>query len=184
MKKLNAYFLIFALIFAFACKKDNHDHAHESELITTLRYTLVPASGGAPIVLTFKDLDGNGGNPPVITNGILAANTVYNGTLELMNESKTPSENITTEIQNESTAHQFFFVVTGASLTVRYADQDTKNKPLGLKTQVTTQQASAGKLQVVLRHEPNKDGANVANGIITNAGGETDIEVNFDVTVR
>ena len=184
MKKLNAYFLIFALVFAFSCKKDDHDHAHESELITTLRYTLVPASGGEPIVLTFKDLDGDGGNAPVITSGILAANTVYNGSLELLNESKTPSVNITTEIQTESTAHQFFFVVTGANFAVKYTDQDTKGKPLGLKSQLTTQQASTGKLQIVLRHEPNKDATDVANGVITNAGGETDIQVSFDVTIR
>ncbi len=184
MKKFIAYFLVFAALFAFSCKKDDHNHTNESELITTLRYTLVPASGGAPIVLTFKDLDGDGGNAPMITNGTLAANTVYNGTLELLNESKTPAENIGNEIQGESTEHQFFYVLTGANLTVKYADQDTKGKPLGLKTQLSTQQASAGKLQIVLRHEPNKDAANVANGLITNAGGETDIEVSFDITIR
>lgn len=184
MKQVNLYLLALVIFVGFSCKKDDHDHAHESELITTLRYTLVPASGGAPIVLTFKDLDGEGGNAPVITNGTLAANTTYNGSLELLNESQTPSKDITAEILAEAAEHQFFFVVTGANLAVRYADQDAKGKPLGLKSQLTTQQASTGKLQVVLRHEPNKDAANVANGVITNAGGETDIQVVFDVTIR
>jgi hypothetical protein len=35
-----------------------------------------------------------------------------------------------------------------------------------------------------LRHEPNKDALNVASGEITNAGGETDIEVSFPVTIK
>ena len=34
-------------------------------------------------------------------------------------------------------------------------------------------------MTVILRHEPNKAGAGVSDGDITNAGGETDIEVTF-----
>ena len=37
---------------------------------------------------------------------------------------------------------------------------------------------------MTLRHEPAKDASGVAAGDITNAGGETDIEVTFDVTVE
>ena len=34
-------------------------------------------------------------------------------------------------------------------------------------------------MTVILRHEPDKAGAGVSDGDITNAGGETDIEVTF-----
>ena len=44
-------------------------------------------------------------------------------------------------------------------------------------SQWSTNAAGSGELQVVLRHEPDKFGANVSAGDITNAGGETDIEV-------
>ena len=40
-----------------------------------------------------------------------------------------------------------------------------------------------GTITVILRHEPDKDASGVSNGDITNAGGETDIEVVFNVEV-
>jgi len=40
-----------------------------------------------------------------------------------------------------------------------------------------------GGLRITLRHEPNKTAAGVQNGDITNAGGETDIEVTFTFEV-
>jgi hypothetical protein len=39
-------------------------------------------------------------------------------------------------------------------------------------------------LKITLRHEPNKKASGVVGGSITNAGGETDIEVSFDVEVK
>ncbi|HBK71516.1 MAG TPA: type 1 periplasmic binding fold superfamily protein, partial [Flavobacteriaceae bacterium] len=36
----------------------------------------------------------------------------------------------------------------------------------------------------ILRHEPNKSASGVSDGDITNAGGETDIEVIFNITVQ
>jgi hypothetical protein len=36
----------------------------------------------------------------------------------------------------------------------------------------------------VLRHQPNKNGSNVNTGDITNAGGESDVDISFDVVVK
>ena len=36
----------------------------------------------------------------------------------------------------------------------------------------------------MLRHEPDKSAAGVSSGDITNAGGETDIEVSFNVIIE
>ena len=80
--------------------------------------------------------------------------------------------------------HQFFFTATGANLTVGYADEDDNGNPLGLVTTLTTSDASSGTIQVVLRHEPDKSATGVQSGDITNAGGETDIEVTFDITLQ
>ena len=41
-----------------------------------------------------------------------------------------------------------------------------------------------GAFTITLRHEPNKSGMNVNTGDITNAGGETDVQVIFDITVN
>ena len=51
--------------------------------------------------------------------------------------------------------------------------------PLGLSFILTTSGASSGELTFTLRHEPNKP-----NSGLDNAGGETDIEITFNVTVQ
>ncbi|WP_338766460.1 hypothetical protein WAF17_03815 [Bernardetia sp. ABR2-2B] len=178
--------LFFSSLVLFSSCTDDEDPEipNEEELITTLTYTLVPEGGGSNVVLSFQDLDGDGGTAPVISGGTLMANTVYNGSIDLLNEAETPAESITAEIEEEDDEHQFFFATTGGlNATVAYADTDGTN-PVGLKTTVTTTDASQGKLRVTLRHEPAKDAAGVSDGDITNAGGETDIEVEFDVTIE
>ncbi|NJN78535.1 MAG: type 1 periplasmic binding fold superfamily protein [Saprospiraceae bacterium] len=170
-------------IYFSACVKDPVI-PNEEEVITTLRYTLTSDSVGVPIVLTFQDLDGDGGNAPLISGGTLAANTTYFASLELLNEVENPAENITDEIVAEAEAHQFFFQTTLDGLTVNYEDTDADGNPIGIATKVTTTNATSGTITIILKHEPNKTAANVANGDITNAGGETDIQVTFAVDVQ
>lgn len=165
-----------------ACDKDEHNH-NESELITTITYSL-NSSGGTPVELIFKDLDGDGGNAPSITTGRLRANTTYTATLSLSNESVNPTQDITAEIQSEKSAHQFFYQLGSLNATVAYVDRDENGKPLGLTTTFTTGAISNGTLKITLRHQPNKSAANVATGDITNAGGETDVEVSFPIMIE
>jgi hypothetical protein len=180
---------VFFLLFAFfvltfsACRKDDHDH--EQELITTVRLIFTPTGGGTPVEFQFVDMDGDGGNAPIITNGVLNANTAYSLAVSMLNESVNPAENITDEIRNEGKEHQLFYVIqSGLNLTIAYNDNDADNKPIGLLCNAATGDASSGTLTVVLRHQPNKNAANVATGDITNAGGETDAEVTFDVVIQ
>jgi hypothetical protein len=153
-------------------------------LITTLTYTLTPVGGGTPVVLSFKDLDGDGGNAPTIVGGTLTAGVSYTGELDLLNESESPAESITEEIETEDEEHQFFFAATGANLTITYDDVDADGNPVGLKSRVVAGAAGSGTLRVTLRHEPNKTASGVKEGNIANAGGETDIEVDFPVTIQ
>jgi len=177
--------ILMAVAVISSCKKDKDVVIpNEEELITTVNYTLTPVGGGTEVTMTFKDLDGDGGNDPVITGGTLAANTTYNGTLELLNETESPAEDITEEIEEEDADHQFFFSTTVSDLSVAYADQDDDGNPVGLETTVTTLGVSSGSMTIILRHEPNKSGTGVAGGAITNAGGETDIELTFNVDVQ
>lgn len=171
------------LIFTSSCNRDP-DVPNEEELITTLIYTLTPMAGGTPVVLTYRDLDGDGGNPPVITGGNLTANTTYNGTIVLLDESKTPAEDITAEVRAEGKEHQFFFRSTVSGVTITYTDTDGNGRPIGLSTQLSTGATGSGNLTITLRHKPNKAAAGVAQGNIANAGGETDIEVTFNINVQ
>ncbi|NNL90900.1 MAG: type 1 periplasmic binding fold superfamily protein [Saprospiraceae bacterium] len=171
-------------LFFNSCGDDDPVIPVEEEVITTLNYTLTPASGGASITLSFQDLDGDGGNAPILNGGTLAANETYNGSMELLNESDSPAENITEEIEEEDEEHQFFFQSSGVNVSVDYNDQDENGHPVGLLSTLTTGDNSNGTLTIVLRHQPDKSATGVSDGNISNAGGESDIEVTFDLSVQ
>jgi len=185
MKNL-AYFLafLFITIGSISCSDDEDPMPpNPEEVITTLNVALTPVGGGTTVNFNFQDLDGDGGNAPTITVGDLVASTTYNAVITALNESVTPTDNITVEILAEDEDHQFFFQVAGANLGVAYTDQDADGNPVGLSSTFTTGAASTGTIIITLRHEPNKSATGVSSGDITNAGGETDIEVTFDVNI-
>jgi predicted small lipoprotein YifL len=182
LQVLAAILLVFSLS---NCGDDEPvEPPNEEELITTVNVTFSPTAGSA-VTMKFYDADGEDGpTNPVITGGSLISNTEYSVSLELLNESETPSEDVTEEIEEEDEDHQFFFQVSAAlKLTHSYDDQDGNGNPVGLTNKITTGASSSGTLTLTLRHEADKSASGVAAGDITNAGGETDIEVTFDVTI-
>ena len=187
MKKFSLFVVLSCLGVAFtSCEKDPVDPVipNEEELITTLKYVLTPISGGDSIVFSFQDLDGDGGNDPIIQGGVLDSNTLYTGVLRLLNELETPAESISKEVREEAEEHQFFFINSSNNVLISYSDQDMDNLPLGLETRLETQNIGLDSLRIILRHEPNKFAVGVKDGDITNAGGETDIEVLFKIKVE
>jgi len=177
-------FIAFFLFSLSSCLKDPEE-TNEEELITTLKYKLTPVTGGNEVIMIFKDLDGAGGNAAQITGGTLSKNIAYTGVIELLNEQANPVINITQEVQTEAADHQFFFsALNGLTTTVVYTDMDNNGNPIGISTRLSTGAVSNGKLKITLRHEPNKSAQGVKDGLITNAGGETDIEVEFPVNVN
>ena len=167
-----------------SCEKEDPEIPNEEELITTFNYYLTPANGDTTIVFSFKDLDGDGGNEAEIIGGVLDANMVYSGRVELLNEAESPVENITTEVEEEGTLHQFFFQTSIADLSIKYTDVDNEGNPIGVASELSTGTTTSGTLTITLRHEPNKSASGVANGEIGNAGGETDIQVTFPIDVQ
>lgn len=167
------------------CEDDNEpDPVNEEELITTVNLIFTDPAGAAT-TFTFYDIDAEGPQAPIITNDTLDANVAYTLAIEFVNETETPPEQITEEVHEEGDEHQIFFMPSqGLNLTVNYNDTDIDGRPIGLLNTANAGATSNGTLRVVLRHEPSKAAANVAAGDITNAGGETDIEVEFEVVIR
>ena len=173
-----------------ACKKDeetppsNNPPVNEEELITTLLLTFtdqeIPANA---YELRFTDVDGDGGIAPVIQGDTLPANRAFNLTVRVLDESGATPEEITAEIEAEDEDHQFFFRPTGTTLLVNYVDSDANGLPVGLIKTASTAAPGSGTLTVTLRHLPNKSASGVSAGDITNAGGETDIEVDLPVII-
>jgi hypothetical protein len=180
------YLSLAALIFT-SCSNDDDGNdlpapVNEEEVITTMTISLQPSTGGAPVILEIRDLDGpDGPNAPVITvSDDLVFGRSYSGSIVLLNETVNPPDNITTEVEEEANEHQFFFVIGGnLDATVDYENFDGNGNPLGTQFTLNTQGPSNGNLTVVLRHEPKKPN----DGTLADAGGETDISATFPINI-
>lgn len=175
--------VILATLSLASCSDDDDlpEVVNEEEVITTMTVTLVPDNDGTIVTLKTQDLDGDGPVEPTISiSGDLVAGVTYNGSIELLNETESPAEDITEEVKEEDLDHQFFFTVgSGLDITTAYSDFDSEDNPLGTEFTLTTGAASAGLLTFTLRHEPTKP-----NTGLEDAGGETDIEAIFDIVVE
>lgn len=159
---------------------------NEEELITEFIYQLDERGGSGSVTLVFSDPDGDGGSDPIIqVSGNLSMNTTYDGSISLSNQAN-PGQtiDIDAEVADEAEDHQFFYQPSsGLNVVVSYADMDSNGKPLGLLTELTTGTFSSGNLTIMLRHLPNKDADGVTIDNPAGAGGETDISVNFPVSI-
>jgi len=186
MKKYT--YLLFVTMIGLVISCDDNDDpipVNEEELITTVRLELTPQGGGTAIILESRDVDGLGPDDPVITvSSPLTVSQTYVGEMELLNESVTPSEDITEEVQDEGDEHQFFYQLSQDLATISYADTDENGDPIGLSIQVETTAVGTANLTITLRHEPNKSAAGVSDGDISQAGGETDVQVVFPIEVE
>lgn len=174
---------------------------NEAEVFTTVSLTFTPVGGGAAVTAAFKDPDGDGGNAPTIDPINLVAGTQYTTTVKFLNELETPAADITLEVKDEADQHQVFFTGTAvngpasnqptAALTHTYSDTDVNGLPIGLVNNVAAK-AGTGTLTLTLLHMPLLNGsavkvAGVADTVKASGfaaiGGETDVSVNFAVTV-
>jgi len=178
MKKSLFYFFLFTFAATTwtACGDDDiEEPPNEEELITTVRVALTSPTDA--VTLTFTDLDGEGGDDPVITGGTLDANSTYSYSVTFMNEAESPAEDITAEVQDESLEHFVSLTGVGLDVDIDITDVDSDGNPLGLTGTVTTRDAGSGELRLILLHEPIKTSTNAT-------GGSTDADVSFPVTVE
>ena len=178
LKTVLALSLMATVMTSCSSDDDTPEVVNEEEIITTMTVTLTSAAGTA--TLQSQDLDGDGPTAPVVTADNLTANTTYTGSIVLLNETETPAENITEEVEEESDEHQFIFGLTGSLSEVTYTDEDGDGNPIGLEFELTTGDEGSGTITITLRHEPTKPN----DGTLAGAGCETDIAQTFTVTVE
>lgn len=169
-----------SLVF-ISCKKDPVVDPNEEELLTTVRVTLTEKISGVQSVFEFKDLDGEGGQPPSkFDQIILDKQKVYDCSLEFLNESVSPADNITAEILEEGEDHEIFFNATNALVTFSNLSKDANNLPLGLTSTWTASNATgSGTLSITLKHKP---GQKTFGDSVTK--GETDVALDFSLVVQ
>jgi len=189
-----------------ACKKDKTDEptpdapkppTNETELITTMKVILHDTTTRTNTTYVFSDLDGAGGNPATFGNSgadsiiNITTNHVYKATILLLDETKSPVDTISNEVEEEGADHMFFFnsiaptgtpyntYLSGSMTNIKYLDLDANNRGIGLSTLWTAPSMMMAKspLTIELKHQPNvKDGSY--------APGEIDIQVGFKLKVN
>jgi hypothetical protein len=183
MRKKNLYFTFAFLLMlsVVGCKKDPVVDPNESELITTVRVKLTEKSSGTQSLFEFKDLDGFGGAAPSKFDEIvLAKGKVYDCTLQLLNESKTPADDITLEVAAEGIDHQIYLSASDALVVVSNLNKDAKGLPLGItSTWTAAAAAGTGTFNVTLKHKP---GVKAAGDLVS--VGDTDITIDFKLSVK
>jgi hypothetical protein len=168
-----------------ACEKDNPEEENEEEVITTMQLSFAPAGGGTTLVYKFDDPDGDGGSAPVQDQVVLAPNTTYNVTLQLLNKTENPAEDITTEVASESQAHRFYYEpAAGSNIAVTNLNPDAGGLPLGITSTWTTTAAANGTVKVTLRHYPGNPPNKEAADPVNSNKSSTDIEVNFVTRIQ
>ena len=181
MKKLVLSLSILSIL-SFSCSSDDDNGLdgteveNQEEEINFARVILM-ADNGDEVILT-AEVDGD---EVVETEGELLPNTVYTGALELTNEVENDTLD---EVIEEADDHQFFYLIDGGlDATSSYIDMDSQGNAFGSEFTIETGEASEGTLNVQLRHLPNKTAEGVQNGDPTNAGGETELNAVFPITI-
>jgi hypothetical protein len=196
MKNYSFLLLLSLGMFLFtACEDDDvPPEENEEEIITDVRLTFTPDDGGAAVVATAQDPDGEGVQPLQVVDVIeLQANTSYSLDIEL--ENSIANESITEEIEEEDEEHMFFFGWTDGLFSdpegdgnigegnrddeVNYDDQDDNQFPLGLETEWTTGDAASGDFRVILKHQPE-----IKNEISDSTDGESDIDLTWEIEIQ
>jgi hypothetical protein len=201
LKKMSIYpATIFSVVLAIFFSSCGDDPVKEDvpELITKASLTFTPTGGGAAIVATATDPDGEGVQN-ITTDGpiILQKGTAYTLTISLINELadiSSPEYDITNEVEEEGAEHMFFFSWTNNLFAspsgngnfdnradeMGYEDLDDNGNPIGLTTSwLTISSTGTGSFRVVLKHQPD-----LKSNTSTSADGETDLDVTFDLEIQ
>ncbi|GAA4276088.1 type 1 periplasmic binding fold superfamily protein [Aquimarina mytili] len=174
--KLLSIIFIVSILASCSDDDDNPIVINEEETITTVKLS-VTESG----TTTTQEFEWTESSQDDIT---LKANTSYNIKIQFLDESNPNDvEDITEEVIAEKDEHFVFYETTVGGLTFDNASDDTvdaNNVGINISTDWSAGDAATGVIRAFLIHEPtSKTGDSRAD-----FGGETDIEVDFNVTVQ
>ena len=180
---------IFSALSLTSCKKEEvivSPPVAGNEFMTTIKLRFENKNNPSDTAwAVWKDLTPDDQNAPDTSGAIinLDKNKTYKVSVKILDETKNPVEEITEDIRERGNFHFFTFFTTGtisSNLTIVATDFDTNPTPfhIGLENEFTTSgNVSTGRLEGVLRHQPN-----TKNG--TFAPGNSDIDVFFTLNIN
>lgn len=161
----------------------NINPSNEHDYPTSVKLTLTNNQFPSDTLYAFwNDLDGIGGNSPIIDTLTLLGNAQYSGKIELFNTSKNPIIDITKGILEYSHEHQFFYKPSNSIASIcswTISDLDKNLLPVGLSYKVKISDTSnvQGSVNIVLSHFD----AFPKNGITRS--NETDLDITFPLII-
>lgn len=182
--KIATGLLIFGVLVT-SCKKDKVQEPNDEEIITTMKLTFVPVGGGTTLTYQFRDADGAGGAAPTQDEIVLAPSQSYNVTVQILNETKSPAEDITLEVAAEADAHRFYYEPeAGSNIVVSGLDNDGNGVPVGITGTWTTSTTAIGKIKVTLRHYGGTPPGKAVEDLVNSSKSNTDIEIEFNTKIQ
>jgi hypothetical protein len=179
-----ALVLIVSAIFGMtnACRPiTDPTNTAEEVLPNVVTLTLTSPQGNATAV--WRGTTDVKGTASRIDTLILAAGRTYTGAITAVNDTKSPTVDLTKEYLEKANEHQFFYTISGdaqSRVTFTITDRDGNNLPLGLAFNVVTTSGGTarGTLNVVLGHYDD------VKKMGTNRSPESDMDINFPVVIR
>ena len=133
--KIISYAMIFLCVsfLITSCKKDNVNpgDSNEEELITTVQLKIKETGTNTINTFIWKDVDGAGGNAPLIQTIALSPNKSYEVEAVFLDESKSPAADISKEVRAEADDHEVFYQTSNAFATITRTDKDSNNFQIG-----------------------------------------------------
>ncbi|WP_459210157.1 type 1 periplasmic binding fold superfamily protein [Aquimarina rhabdastrellae] len=185
MKTISKFLAISVMTMFISCSSDDDapQVINEEEVITTVRLLVTEDGTTNTQTVTWKEGVNGANNLPNVT---LEESKTYSVKVQFLNESDPNDvEDITEEVIEERDEHYVFFdnsAVNGVTIASGNEDSiDSNNIGINIDTDWTVTAGSTGRnLRVYLIHEPTqKTGSTRAD-----FGGETDVEVDFNVTIQ
>lgn len=158
----------------------------EQELITTVKLVVTDGTGfNKTFVYKVENGFGSATQGTITKDSILLApNKTYNVEVLLLNEKATPSTDETAEVKEENTEHLFLYQSAPASgagsIVFSDGSKDDNGNAFNQTGKLKTDAAGNGTLTITLKHQPTNKAASSPDA----AGGETDVEANFNVKLQ
>ena len=175
--KLLAFFITGSVLLTSCSDDDNPDPIIDQEVITRVTLTITETGTTNVQTITWNEGDSN-------PNIVLEPSKSYNVEIGFFDASDPADvENITEEVIELADEHFVFFDNT-SSITITNASDDIEDSEeikIGIKTVWTSPAGTtAGLVRTFLIHEP----ATKTGDTRTDFGGETDVQVDFNVVVN
>jgi hypothetical protein len=169
------YFMALLVILSvFSCKKEEET---EQENLTRIEVHLVGINGSS----FNKEFEWKDTNADKIADAIdtisIPANTSFKVHVHVYDDTKTPSVEVSDEIEAESNVHLFIFKPNTNGLTISDLSKDAAGQPFGIDSVWKTTAAANGSVRILLHHEPTDKNS-------ATPGGEVDFDVSFPVKVE